>query len=96
MSMNDMKNLTKGQIHLTLPLAMMGISFVAAPIVAYYSGQAATREEIAHISERTARLETSVPAMQQDIRDIKTSLQGIERALRISSPVLNSQAKILP
>lgn len=35
------------------------------------------------ISERTAKLETSIPAIQEDIKEIKESLKGIEKALRI-------------
>ena len=78
-----MKNsLQKGQIQITLLGAMAAISFIAAPIIAYFSAQAATKTEIADVSERTARLETSVPLMQQDLRDIKVSLQAIEKSLR--------------
>ena len=80
--MTDMKNFTKGQIQITLLGAMAAISFIAAPIIAYFSAQAATKTEIADVSERTARLETSVPLMQQDLRDIKVSLQAIEKSLR--------------
>ena len=63
---------------------MVAISFVASPIIAYFSAQAATKEEIASISERAAKLETSVPRMEQDIRDIRDSLKSIEKALRIT------------
>ena len=77
-----MKNFNGGQIQLTFVTGMAIISFIAAPIVAYFSAQAATKTEIADVSERTARLETSVPLMQQDLRDIKVSLQAIEKSLR--------------
>jgi len=77
-----MKNHCKGQIQITLLGAMTAISFIAAPIIAYFSAQAATKTDISNVSERTARLETSVPLMQSDLRDIKTSLQAIEKSLR--------------
>ena len=79
---NFLKNRTRGQINITLIGAMAAVSFIAAPIVAYFSAQAATKTDIANVSERTARLETSIPAIQQDIRDIKTALQAIEKSLR--------------
>ena len=80
-----MKNfLQKGQVQLTMATGMVAISFVASPIIAYFSAQAATKEEIASISERAAKLETSVPRMEQDIRDIRDSLKSIEKALRIT------------
>lgn len=40
------------------------------------------QKEVAIVSERTAKLETSVPAMQSDIRDIKDSIRKIEGYLR--------------
>lgn len=80
--MINIKNLQKGQITITLLGAMTAISFIAAPIIAYFSAQSATKTEIAEISERAARLETSVPLMQSDLRDIKASLQAIEKSLR--------------
>jgi len=77
-----MKNRCKGQIQLTVVGVMAAVSFVVAPIVAYFSAQAATKTEIADVSERTARLEVAIPLMQQDLRDIKISLQAVEKSLR--------------
>ena len=77
-----MTNFNKGQIQITILGAMAAISFIAAPIVAYFSAQAATKMDIAEVSERTARLEVAVPLMQQDLRDIKITLQAIEKSLR--------------
>ena len=82
MAKANMKNFNKGQIQLTLATALMGISFLVAPVVAYFSAQAATKMDIAEVSERTARLEVAVPLMQQDLRDIKITLQAIEKSLR--------------
>lgn len=79
---NFFHNRTRGQIQLSLATALMGISFIAAPIVAYFSAQTATKAEISSVSERTAKLEVAVPLIQQDLRDIKTSLQAIEKSLR--------------
>ena len=75
--------MNKGQFNITIVGLMAGISFVAAPIIAYFSAQAANQEAISGVSERAAKLETSVPRMEQDIRDIKDSLKSIEKALRI-------------
>ena len=72
----------KGQIQMTIATTVALVSFIVAPIIAYFSAQAATKTDIANVSERTARLETSVPAIQQDIRDIKMSVQAIEKSLR--------------
>ena len=77
-----MQNRCKGQIQITILGVMAAVSFVVAPIVAYFSAQAATKTEIAEVSERTAKLETALPLMQQDIRDIKITLQAIEKSLR--------------
>ena len=77
-----MTNFNKGQIQITLLGAMTAISFIAAPIIAYFSAQAATKTDIANVSERAARLEVAIPLMQQDLRDIKISLQAVEKSLR--------------
>ena len=77
-----MKNHCNGQIQITLLGAMTAISFIAAPIIAYFSAQAATKTDIANVSERAARLEVAIPLMQQDLRDIKISLQAVEKSLR--------------
>ena len=73
-----MKNFNKGQFNITLLGAMEVVSFVIAPVVAYFSAQAATKEEIAQVSERTARLETFVPTIDR-------RLENIEKALKITS-----------
>ena len=72
-----MSNFNKGQIQVTIFGAMAAVSFLAAPIIAYFSAQAATKEDIAQVSERTARLETFVPTIDR-------RLENIERALKIS------------
>ena len=77
-----MQNRCKGQIQITILGAMAAISFIAAPIIAYFSAQAATKTDIANVSERAARLEVAIPLMQQDLRDIKISLQAVEKSLR--------------
>ena len=77
-----MTNFNKGQFNITLLGAMAVVSFVIAPIVAYFSAQAATKTDIANVSERAARLEVAIPLMQQDLRDIKISLQAVEKSLR--------------
>ena len=74
--------MNKGQIQLTFVTGMAIVSFIAAPIVAYFSAQAATKTDIANVSERAARLEVAIPLMQQDLRDIKISLQAVEKSLR--------------
>lgn len=44
------------------------------------------RTKAAQASERTAVLETSVPAMKEDIKDIKESLDRMEAYFRIPQP----------
>jgi len=83
MAKANMKNFNKGQIQLTLATALMGISFLVAPVVAYFSAQAATKTEIAEVSERTARLETSVQNTDKNITEIKEDIKDIRKALNI-------------
>ena len=69
---------------------MAVISFIAAPIVAYFGSQKATDEKISTLSERAAVLETSLPQMQRDISEIKDSLDNMEDYFRIPKPTIAS------
>lgn len=73
--------MSKGQIQLGLASGMAIISFVAGPLIGYFSAQMATQKDISQLSERAAKLETSVPRIEQDISDIKMSLKNIEKSL---------------
>ncbi len=76
--------LQKGQIAIgIIPIAIGGIMFVATPIIAFYSSQAAAEEKLAEVSERTARLETVVPTIKEDTDEIKDDIKDIKRALNV-------------
>lgn len=66
-----------GQI--TIPFAV-GMTVIAG-LSSYFGVLLSTQKERAAISERTARLETSIPAIREDISDIKHSLTSIQNSL---------------
>lgn len=76
----------RGQISLGVSTAIAAVSFIAAPIVAYFSSQAAVDEKISALSERTAVLETSIPEIRDNIQDIKDSVNNMEDYFRIPKP----------
>lgn len=80
----------KGQLSITIGSVLAGVSFVAAPIITYYTGQAAVQEDIATVdakisaqSERTAKIETLVPIVLDGQEDMKEDLELIKKALWI-------------
>jgi len=65
-----------GQVAISIPIIIAGIGFIVAPIISYFSAQAATQEKIADVSERVRAVETFVPTIDK-------RLENIERALNI-------------
>lgn len=72
---------TKGQIGLGTLLTLGGM--LVASVASVYGIKLDAQKDVAAVSERTAKLETSVPLMQEDLRDIKDSIENIERALNV-------------
>lgn len=83
-------SMKKGQVLAIAAAVMTGVSFVAAPIVAYYSSQAATQEDISDVnnrvseqSERMAKIETMLPVLlegqREQQKDIDRILDGLIR-----------------
>lgn len=82
--------MTKGQISIAwvigigVSIALAAFGTITATNNRTDDKVGAAQKETTLVSERVARLETSVPIMQADIKEIKDSLKGIERALRIT------------
>ena len=69
----------KGQIQITIPIAMGLIAFIVSPVAAFFGAQMTNKEAQSKISERTAVLETSVPRIEKSIDEIKDSIKSIEK-----------------
>jgi hypothetical protein len=47
----------RGQLELSVATGLAAISFVAAPIIAYFTAQLSTQQKINDVSERVVRVE---------------------------------------
>ena len=74
MTIND------AQFRLSLPIAMAAISFVAAPIVAYFSSQAATAQDINTVDTRTQVQQVRIDALENRFDKFETKLDAVLRA----------------
>lgn len=54
---------------------------IVVVLASYFGAQMTVAKDISSVSERTAKLETSVPQMQNDISEIKESVNAIRDAL---------------
>ena len=70
--------MNRGQIHLTFATGLAVVSFVAAPVVAFFSAQASTQQEIADLSSRSAVLENSVENIEVNVVEIKDDIKDLK------------------
>ena len=56
-------------------------TIIATSLASYFTAQMSTQAAISNVSERTAKLETSLPRIEEDIRGIK---QGMDILVRQS------------
>ena len=75
--------MNKGQIQLTFATGLAVVSFVAAPIVAFFSAQAASDAKISSLETRTAVVENSVQNTNMNLQEIKDDLKDIKKYLNI-------------
>lgn len=64
----------KGQIQISVALGMAVISFIAAPLIAYYSAQSATNSRINEVDTKTQ-------VTQSQVINIEKKLDSIEQKL---------------
>ena len=82
----------KGQIQLTFGLAMAAVSFIVAPVAAYYSAQAAADTKINGNTQKilvneavTASIKEDVTEIKTDVKDLSRDIDDIKRALFIEN-----------
>lgn len=73
--------LIKGQI--PFPLVMSIATFVAAPIVGYFTAQASIDDKIQEVENRTAILETRIPYIEQKVTETNEDVKDLKRALNV-------------
>lgn len=75
--------MNRGQIQLTFATGLAGIAFVASPIVAFFSAQAASDAKIAELTERTAVLENSISNTDMNVREIRDDIKDLKAYFNI-------------
>lgn len=62
---------------------MAVISFIGAPIAAYYSAKVSDAKEKAGLSDRITALETAIPYIIDKVDETNEDVKDIKRALNI-------------
>lgn len=73
----------RGQIPLPIIISIGGV--IMSVITGYYSGQLSNQAAVATVSERTAVLETSVPRLEDDVREVKGDVKLLLQRFGIES-----------
>lgn len=69
--------MNRGQIQLSVATVMAGVSFVAAPLVAYYSSQMATAQAIAEVNTKTEVVETRVDHVDTQLDRLENKVDAL-------------------
>lgn len=64
-------------MQLTIPLAMAAVSFIAAPIIGYYSSQIATAASIAEVNARAAVLEQRATTEEKQLNRVENKVDAL-------------------